>query len=227
MASDGGPLVYKSQLSYGAYGARICTPVSCVVGINFVLDLQKHGLTALFPPSRIETIMSNSHDLYERHFSSHAQNLMVDDIRYLFPASVSCLEGAGLLFAEKEEVGVVDSHLVLSSLSRLIETLHQHASAEHKVALVVTCMDHTNCYLLEGGCVYLFEPLICSIRNVTSCWRSSLTRTSSSSHPTEYSALMLFHIKDSTFFKKVFCFQCDEVSPHLVSPPLPSVLSVP
>jgi len=102
---------YPSQLAYGKYGARICTPVASVVASRFVIA-HHHELAScfrfpsierLFSASRINEIMIASHRLYEERFSAMDSNLMLLDIQHFFPTCVYSIEVAGVLHDSREE----------------------------------------------------------------------------------------------------------------------------
>lgn len=105
--------MYHSQLCYGKYGARICTPVASVVASRFVmikivnhneLNNNIHTQRVLFPSinrlftdEKIHEIMIASHRLYEERFSSLNTNLMLLDIQPFFPSCLSNIEVAGIM----------------------------------------------------------------------------------------------------------------------------------
>lgn len=104
--------MYHSQLCYGKYGARICTPVASVVASRFVMiKIVNHSefdnihtqkilfpsINRLFTDEKIHEIMIASHRLYEERFSSLNSNLMLLDIQGFFPPCLSHIEVAGVM----------------------------------------------------------------------------------------------------------------------------------
>lgn len=194
-------LNYASQLSYGKYGMHICTPVSCAVGIVFVSHVAE--LSALFPAPKVDLIMKRSHELYEERFSKNCQNLMVDDIKALFPTEIKHIDAAGILCSSDSlSVSLVmcdddeTISIILVSLNHLVSLLLE---SNKRVAVVITYRDHTHCLFIENKTVFKFDPLICTIAEIEIDKEPSTT---------EYSAILLFHIKETEFFSKFLKDQC-------------------
>jgi len=106
-------ITYPSQLEYGKYGARICTPVASVVASRFLIVktnsaqsdvLAFPSVEKLFSEQRVRDIMIASHRLYEERFSFMNSNLMLLDIQQFFPSCIYTVEVAGTLHS------TVDSH---------------------------------------------------------------------------------------------------------------------
>ena len=198
-------LTFPSQLTYGKYGMRICTPVSCAVGIIFVSHPNVHVSSALFPPSKIDLIMRRSHELYEERFSDTHQNLLVDDIKSLFPSDIGWIETAGILSSSHPCFSLIlrdddtTISLVLTSLINLTLILTR---SKKRVALIVTYHDHTYGLLIDSDTIFKFEPLGCTIEEM------GLDQKEECEIIIEYSAMILFDIKETAFFSNLFKEEC-------------------
>ena len=176
---------YPSQLSYGPYGHLICTPASCAVAVSFLVD----GLADALSVSRVQDIMEGSHRLVAAQ--PVRRMMMLSELQERIPDSVvAFIEIAGLTSAPKAEAEVEVDNLVLQPLSTLLQYCHRTNSRRGAgpCALVVTLREHTTCYLLEGGRVFLFDPLPASLTDVTSLFVASMRDRP----PVEYSGLLLY-----------------------------------
>lgn len=171
---------FKSQLEYGKYGGNICTPVCCIVGSTYLLmdgHLCHNHIDYIFSPEKMDSIMKVCHNMYSECFSVSGMNMMLLEVQKYFPATIEFCEIAGMTQTGRAES--VEGLVVQPLCELMASELKKEASR----VIIITCLDHTVCYLLDGmGHLLLFDPLEASIREVTS-WPFS--------RDAEYSGLIL------------------------------------
>jgi hypothetical protein len=171
---------FKSQLEYGVYGANICTPVCCIVGSNYLLH-EGQNIESVFSCAKMDSIMRVCHGMYGECFSNSGVNMMLADVQKYFPPSIKMFEVAGMTISGEAQ-NVED--LIVQPFCNL---LTNELKTESSRVVIVTRLDHTICYLLNGnGSVLLFDPLEASIQDVSSSWKSTIPRKD-----TQYSGLIL------------------------------------
>jgi hypothetical protein len=173
-------LLFKSQLEYGAYGANICTPVCCIVGSNYLLH-DSENIRSVFSIAKMDSIMRVCHNMYAECFSKSRVNMMLADVQKYFPTSIKMFEIAGMTISGEAET--VEDLIV----QPFCDLLTNELKAESSRAIIVTRLDHTICYLLDGKRgVLVFDPLEASIRDVSDSWNSTIPAKN-----TQYSGLIL------------------------------------
>lgn len=206
-------MLFSSQLNYGKYGARICTPVASVVASLFVNDQLHKRISAIYSRQVMDHIMTVSHKLYEDTFSSTNANLMLSDVQRFFPSTVDLVEIAGLIDdklsieCESPKVYQKVDNLILVPLMDLLNYIRKAylIMDQHKLqrlAFLVTCNEHTVAYLLDTDCtLYKFDSLEASIIDISKSWKDSIQ---SGSRDAEYSGIILFHKTHAPFVSELF-----------------------
>ncbi len=153
-------ICFRSQLEYGKYGAKICTPICCVVASKFITS---HGtpIFSYFTQELMDSIMTTCHAMYKDCFAWKGENMMLKDIQDHFPSYIEYREIAGLTKNCKSEN---IEKLIIKSLLDLIEECRY----QQYWSIIATYLDHTICYLFDGsGNIYYFNSLPASLINVT------------------------------------------------------------
>jgi len=181
----------KSQLEYGRFGGNICTPVCCVVASKYILDDKNpENISELFTCANMDKIMRTCHELYADCFSHKGVNMMLYDVQKYFPKTVSFRDIAGMTHSQNGELKVSeDESLLIQSLVDLLHNNNNYKFGKNgaKAAFIITCQDHTTCYLLNGkGGMYFFDPLPAHFIDVTHTWRKTI-----SDRDSEYSGIIL------------------------------------
>jgi hypothetical protein len=157
---------FASQLTYGPFGSRICTPVCALVSSNFLFASPHSPIPLIFDSDRIHRAMVCSHDLYTKKFAKTSKNLMYQDIISFFPTQLETLEIAGLLQSNKEcQLQIIDNVLIISDLNDIFILLHNFLIIEKtRLSLMITCLEHTICFLFNfNSGIWCFDPLKASL----------------------------------------------------------------
>ena len=199
LVNDPQEFFFDSQLTYGPFGSRLCTPVCALLSSNFVLAVPTLPVPTIFHSCRIQKAMQCSHDLYERHFAETKQNLMFEDIKHFFPSTLDSLEFAGVLSTNPRiensdiENKNIENVLIIVNLDSMIQILLQFLRY-HKVrfSFMVTSMDHTICFLFDPiHQVWCFDPLKASLALILDTTSHAYFRSVENANTTEYAGLLL------------------------------------
>jgi hypothetical protein len=156
--------VFRSQLEYGSYGHLLCTPVSCALGVAFLVADGRDASSSLrrvFCPSFVDSVMKASHALFSPSF---CVALMLSEIQDRIPTeSVRFCEIAGMTTCGSpgtfQECCTDD--FTVCSLSDMLTSLQRSREA---CAVVVTTREHTTCWVVHARQLYHFDPLPASWR---------------------------------------------------------------
>jgi hypothetical protein len=186
---------FASQLTYGPFGSRICTPVCALVSSNFLFASPHLPIPLIFDSDRINRAMLCSHDLYTKKFAKTSKNLMYQDIISFFPTKLETLEFAGLLESNlKTQLQIIDNILIIFNLSDIFVLLHKFLINENtRFSLMITFLEHTICFLFDfDGSIWCFDPLQASLVKLNSIfptfWGGSSTKLV---NEVEYAGLLL------------------------------------
>lgn len=187
--------LFASQLTYGPFGSRLCTPVCAIVSSNFIFALPELPISSIFDPDRIDRAMQCSHDLYAKIFAKTKKNLMYQDIFSFFPTQLETLEFAGLLGNQnKEAMENIEDVLILADINHVFDFLCKFLDAENiRFSLMITCQEHTVCFLFDfSNKIWCFDPLKASLFQLgVNFSPSSLFYAGKSTEGVEYAGMLL------------------------------------
>jgi len=179
-SENSGKISFASQLTYGPYGSRICTPVCALVSSNFIFAPQHMPISSIFDSGKIQRAMQCSHDLYAKKFSCTKQNLMYQDIASFFPTELETVEFAGVLKSSTIPTSVdsIEDNLFLCDMEHIFLILHKFLLIQNmRFSFMVTSLEHTVCFLFDtlDHHAWCFDPL-----------KASLVLLHKHSHPIQY-----------------------------------------
>ena len=175
---------YRSQLSYGTYGDKICTPVGILVACRFLNSCRRLGdytiapaiadahIMSTFSNKTIEDFMKVSASLYEERFPRAREPVQRGEILSIImptlKGNTAVVECAGLFSEEDlEEVKMDDG--IISSFKNLISKHIMRDLQKNTCALVVTARNHTTTLLFDRShhTIYFFDPLVACLNRCT------------------------------------------------------------
>lgn len=193
---------YPSQTTLLPYGHLICTPVAMLVSDGYVRGkLGPHASAVdILNEHVVPRLMQGAHDIYAKHFAvRHGGMLMIDDLLPLMPGSesVTRIHLAGLLGDHTYDKALTtktdDEQLHISSLTTALNAFKCMRHGK-RAALVVTCDDHTTCFLSDGrGSLHHFDSLHAHLMDVGDLAPQSLIGLVGRSAKDEYSGLVIIH----------------------------------
>ena len=132
---------FRTQFEVGAYGGRICTPVSVLVACQFLLG---RSLTE----ETVHKCMRVAHKLYEERFSMGAEALpMLEDVLPVLPSEEYASVFVAGPLQDTDDVPPVVEGLLLRPWLSLLSGLQQDPPA--RTAAVLTKRGHTRCFLFD------------------------------------------------------------------------------